>query len=101
MCLSKRDDQTLATMGRIASYKPSMASQFAHKANFDNNDLKSSVISFWDDKITNEGFKDKKSFCSALHKLVSSEYKSEPYNKLIIHWVEAFNEKCITSQSKS
>jgi hypothetical protein len=94
MCLSKRDDQTLATMGRIASYKPKMASNFAHQVHFDNDELRESVHKFWDLKIKEDGQQDKESFCRALKTIGSVPDSMGPFDKLIVHWLEAFSEKC-------
>ena len=99
MCLSKRDDQTLATMGRIASYKPEVASNFALNADFDNQELRESVKSFWENKFKEEQLRNKKLFCIALSELEAQS--EDPYNKLIIHWLEAFNEKCIAYSEES
>lgn len=100
MCLTKRDDQTLATMGRLASYKPEMASAFAHSAKFDNSELQQSVVKFWDETIRPERLASKQVFCRALNEIESKENNNnvEHYEKLILHWVGSFSDKCIQSR---
>lgn len=98
MCLTKRDDQTLATMGRLASYKPEMASAFAHSARFDNADLQQSVVRFWDETIKPERLTNKQAFCNALNEIENNKNNIEHYEKLILHWVESFSDKCVQSR---
>lgn len=98
MCLSKRDDQTLATMGRLASYKPEMASAFAHSARFDNAELKDSVVKFWDETIKPERITSKMVFCRALNQIENETQNIKPYDKLILHWLESFSDKCNHSE---
>lgn len=47
MQISKKDDQALATIGRLAGYNPRLAKSVALKMSFENQELELEVHSFW------------------------------------------------------
>ncbi len=47
MQISKKDDQALATIGRLAGYNPILARSVALKMSFENQELETEVHTFW------------------------------------------------------
>lgn len=77
MQISKKDDQALATIGRLAGYNPIRAKSVALKMSFENQELELEVHSFWNSvQIRNT--------------LDGLSVKYNQTSVVMEHWLEAF-----------
>ncbi|WP_416307361.1 hypothetical protein [Neptunicella sp. SCSIO 80796] len=86
MNLTKRDDQTLSTIGRVASYKPSVARDFVKTLDFDSIELKYSVMRFWQERLADVDLTSKQAFIAKLKNITCED----PNEHLIVHWLGAY-----------
>jgi len=85
MYISKRDDQSLATIGRIANFDSSLAKKFAHSVEFTDKKLQAAVEAFWT-SIPEEGHADKEKFSQQIREAKGKD----KYTKIILHWLKIF-----------
>ena len=88
MRLTKKDDQALATMSRIASYKPKLAYEFYQHNIFDDEVVNSVVTNFWEN--VSKAKDNPEEFKKAVVRFSADENTREQFGPLLT-WLEVYN----------